>query len=76
MTYYPNPAHEAYKASGAKPARVKLDCVHLGEATTGPNPRRMYLECEKGHGPQCACDKPQKCGPMCGDYEKSAGIVP
>ena len=67
-TYYPNPNRTEPKQ------RVRLDCVHLGDATTGPNPRRMYLECEKGHGPKCACDKPQTCGPMCADYE--TGIVP
>lgn len=49
--------------------RITLDCIHLGESVYVAGSRnRSYRECDKGYGPQCACDKPQKCGPMCADY--------
>ncbi len=57
-----------------KARRIVLDCVHLGEECRRPEnakPGSVYRECEKGHGPQCACDRPQKCGSMCPDHEKA-----
>lgn len=49
-------------------------CLHLGDelpalkaVSLGLVPRKIYRECERGHGPQCRCDG--KCGPVCVDYE-------
>jgi hypothetical protein len=50
---------------------VKLDCVNL-DPLVFENGGKKYRECLKGHGDIRGCEKPQKCGPMCADYEKKA----
>jgi hypothetical protein len=49
---------------------VKLDCVNL-DPLVFENGGKKYRECLKGHGDVCGCDRPQKCGPQCGDYAKA-----
>ncbi|CAN5418263.1 hypothetical protein BH11PLA2_BH11PLA2_32460 [soil metagenome] len=63
---------ETVPVAAREPApKVTLNCIHLDTDTVpGPDPRKRYRQCEKGHGLICGCDSPRKCGPgACGDYQ-------
>lgn len=56
---------------------VRIPCIHLGDEINGQTRERLGLthlkvwrECEKGHGPQCSCNR--SCGPTCADYSPNA----
>lgn len=51
-----------------KKQKIALDCIHLDPEVFSSG-GKSYRECLKGHGDICGCDKPQKCGPKCLDYQ-------
>jgi hypothetical protein len=78
-------AREKEKRATNAPPRTKkilLDCISLGEFLTIHEIKRLKLEltrqyrwCKKDHGPQCACEHPQRCGSMCGDYVSAQTVA-
>lgn len=66
-----NPHMEAKRRQLAHASKITLDCIHLDDEITFRR-GKAYRECNLGYGPQCACTKPQTCGPQCSGYPKPA----